>query len=228
MLARMSVTLTDTNWARYTAASLTPLGGLAVPVAGWRIRSLEVVSVGTNTCSIFFGERVGNSDGGTRGMIFIPEATAFPSLDNSTLTLGTLAVRFVHAGSSSGTTVSTFGKTRSQVVAEVVALITAASTGIGDLEDVAAVEAGGIVLQSDASDVSVPTWTKGVKADGVKVAAPLGLTAATAQTIAAGATMAKRTFADYDDVRAFSLRANTANSVVLVEAELQPAGWPLR
>lgn len=223
MIARCALTLSDTVWHRLDAADFVGLGGLGVPVAGWRFRTLEVVSVATNDLIVSFGERLGDASAGTRGAIVIPERYA--DLDGSTLTLGTLTVTFAATGTSTGTTVSMAGKTRAQVRAEVVALITALATGIADIEAVAAEEPGLIVLQSDAADASAVSWTRGQKAAALRVYAE-GLTPATVQTIATGGVMAARTFSDA--VHAIAVRTATANSVIVLEADLVPAGWPSR
>lgn len=227
MLGRLSVTLTDTNWARKDASDFTPISGAGWPSSGWRIATLEVVSVATNAASICMYERVGNADAGTRGQIVIPEAIEWAALAGSTLALGNLTLTFVNSGASTGNTIATTNKSRAAIVAEVVAKITSLATGILDLEAATGKEPGLIVLQSDTSDISVPTWTKGSKAAALRLVAT-GLLPATAQVISAGSTMAKRTFDAGDDVRGIAIRANAANSVLVLEATLVAAGPPVR
>lgn len=217
--ARLSVTLADANWARYNAADFVPMGGGTV-AAGRVFSSITPITVDTNNCSIFLGDRVGNADAGTRGLIIIPDTRDFPQLAGATVTLGTATVTFRHVnGTSAGTVVDTLGKTRAAVVAEVVALITAGTTGIGDLEVAAGDEPGSVVFQSDASNASAITWAQ---TGGPRC--PLhaeGLTAATAEVLDAAATSYTSRVADSGEVwRSISLRAAAANSVVVIEAEI--------
>lgn len=217
--ARLAVTLNSTNWARYSAADFVPMAGGTV-AAGRVLSSVTPITVDTNNCSIFLGDRVGNADGGTRGLVIIPPADDFPQLAGATLTLGTAVVTFRHVnGTSSGTVVDTLGKTRAAVVAEVVVLVTAGTTGIGDLEVAAGAEPGSVVFQSDASNTSAITWAQ---TGGPRC--PLhaeGMVAATAEVLDAAATTYASRLADGSEVwRSISLRANTANSVVVIEAEV--------
>lgn len=219
--ARLSVTLSNTNWARYNAADFVPMAG-GTAAAGRPFSSVTPITVDTNNCSIFLGDRVGNADGGTRGLVIIPDTRDFQQLAGATLTLGTAVVTFRNVnGTSAGTVVDTLNKTRAAVVAEVVALVTAGTTGIVDLEVAAGDEPGSVVFQSDASDTSAITWAQ---TGGPRC--PLhaeGMTAATAEVLDAAATSYASRVADSGEVwRSISLRANTANSVVVIEAEIGP------
>lgn len=220
--------MAGTAWLNFHAGDFASLGPVPGPAAGWRFRSLAIISVAAQAVSLCFGERTGNADGGTRGFVQLPDVYEFASLDGSTLALGTLTVTFRHTTSaSSGTTVQTAGKTRAAIVAEVVALITAGSTGIADIEAAAGEEPGTIILQSDASNASAVTWTKGAKASGLRLYAA-GLAAASHIPVAVGATLARRGFLDGEAVHAIALRPNVATADVLVEAEIEASGWPLR
>lgn len=219
--ARLSVTLADTDWHRYSAADCKAMAGGTL-AQGDRLLSITPITVDTNNCSIFLGDRVGNADGGTRGLVIIPPERDFPQLAGATLTLGTATVTFRHVnGTSVGTTVDTLGKTRAAIVTEVVALLTAGTTGIGDLERAAGAEPGSIVFQSDASNTSAITWAQ---TGGPRC--PLyaeGLVAATAEVLdAASTSYASRTPGTGEVWRSLSLRAAAANSVVVVEVETLP------
>ena len=107
------------------------------------------------------------------------------------------------------------------------AKITSLAAGVPGVEPATGREPRRIVLQSVTSDISVPTWTKGSKAAALRLVAT-GLLPATAQVISAGSTMAKRTFDAGDDVRGIAIRANAANSVLVLEATLVAAGPPVR
>lgn len=219
--ARLSVTLTDTNWARFGAADFAPMG-LGTLAHGMRFLSVTPITVDTNNCSIYLGERVGNVDGGTAGYVAIPPASDFPQLAGATLTLGTAVVTFRHVnGTSAGTVVDTFGKTQAAVVAEVVALLTVGTTGIADIERAACDEPGLIVFQSDAGDTSTPVWAQ---AGGPRCRLySEQLRTTTVEVLDAAATAyASRSFVASEDVRAISLRAALANSVVVIEAEIGP------
>lgn len=219
--------LAGTAWLNFTADDFKSLGAVPGPVAGWRFRSITVLSVATQAISLAFGSRIADVDGGTRGFIVIPEAHLWPALDGTTLTIGTLVVTFRNSGTSTGTVVSTNGKSREDVVAEVVTLITAAATGIGDIEDAAGDEPGSIILHSDASSVVQATWTPGPKAAQIRFYAA-GLAPSAAIPVAVGATLARRQFLEREDVRVIAIRPNVANADVLLEAEIERAGWPQR
>jgi hypothetical protein len=217
--ARLSVTLNTTNWTRFNAADFVPMSGGTV-AAGRVFSSVTPITVDTNNCSFFLGDRVGNADGGTRGLIIVPPVEDFPQLAGATLTFGNAVVRFRHVnGTSASTTVDTLGKTRAQIVTELVALLTAATTGIGDLEVAAGDEPGAVVFQSDASDTTTIAWAQ---TGGPRC--PLhaeGMVAATAEVLDAAATAYASRVADGSEVwRSISLRAAAANSVVVIEAEI--------
>ena len=217
--ARLSVTLNSTNWTRYNAADFVSMAGGTV-AAGRVFTSVTPITVDTNNCSLFLGDRVGNADGGTRGLIIVPPPADFPSLAGATITFGNAVVTFRNVnGTSVSTTVDTFGKTRAAVVAELVLLLTSATTGIGDLEVAAGAEPGAVVFQSDASNTTAITWAQ---TGGPRC--PLhaeGMVAATAEVLDAAATAYASRVADGSEVwRAISLRANTANSLVVTEAEI--------
>lgn len=220
--ARLSVTLANTNWARYNAADFTTMAG-GVVAAGQRFLSVTPITVDTNNCSIFLGDRVGNADGGTRGLIIIPPESQFPQLAGASITFGNAAISFRNVnGTSVGTVVDTLGKTRAAIVTEVVALLTAGTTGIADLEVAAGDEPGAVVFQSDASDTTAIVWAQ---TGGPRC--PLyaeGMVAATAEVLDAAATAYASRVADSGEVwRSISLRAAAANSVVVIEAEIGPA-----
>lgn len=219
--------LAGTAWLNFTAEDFKSLGAVPGTAAGWRFRSLTVISVVTQAISLAFGERIADTDGGTRGFILIPEKHLFSDLDGTTLTIGNLVVTFRNSGTSTGTVVSTNGKERADVVAEVVALITAGATGIADLEDAAGEEPGSIILHSDAGSVVQASWTPGPKASAIRFYAG-GLAPSSFIPIAAGGTLARREFLPGEDVRVIAIRPNVANADVLIEAEIERAGWPQR
>jgi fructose-specific phosphotransferase system component IIB len=219
--------LAGTAWLNFTADDFASLGPVPGPAAGWRLRSLAVLGVATQAVSLSFGERTGSTDAGTRGFVQLPAHELLPQLAGTTLTLGNLTVTFqATTQASSGFTVQTGGKSLAAVVAEVAALITAGNTGIAGMAAAAGEEPGSIILQANASTSAV-TWTKGSKAAGLRLYAA-GLAAASYIPIAVGATLARREFMDGEAVHAIAIRPNTANADVLLEAEIEAAGWPQR
>lgn len=234
----LSVTLADTNWHSYGSAStgMLNMGPRMFSRTNDRLLTIHKQSVATNACSLCFGDRPGNTDGGTRGMIFIPDPTptgAADKLAGCVLTFGNASFSFTNSGvASAGTVIDLVGKTHAQVVTEAVALITAGTTGIGDLEVVDGVEPGVIALQSDASSVVAPSWSLSAKAaGGGLVPRPYadGMAAAGAIVLPTTALIVMdHTIAPFEDVRVVSLRANTANSVVVLELVFEEANPAIR
>lgn len=230
--ALLTAALVNTTWARFGAvnAAVAALGPTPKLGPNDRIVGIQPIVVADNAVALYLGERVGNNLDGTAGFIQIPPDLDFKQLAGTTLTLGNQTITFLHTsgGASAGTIVNTFGKTRALVVAEVVALLTAGTTGIADLEIVDGVEDGAIVLQSDASSVVQAIWTA-PEQGGVRLFAG-GLAVAQGRSYPTGTyTGADRIDLRNSDVRAISLRgsANPSNSTWLLEIQSLEIG-PLR
>lgn len=225
--AVLTAALTDTDWHRFSLTTGSASNGFASvgpnPELGPndRIVRLRPLSVTDNICSLYLGERVGNATGGTAGIIQIPAAAEFPQLDGCTLTLGNQVLTFRHFdGASAGTLVCTFNKTRAQIVAEVVVLLTAITTGIADLEVADAEEDGIIALQSDAGSVVQATWSLAAHRS-IRLFAE-GLSRVRDIPLAVGTyTAVHEIDLRNSDVRAISLRgaANPCNALFLAEVQ---------
>lgn len=227
--ARLTVTLADTAWHRYSPAEFASMGSLSPMARGQRIVSVWPESVATQNCSVCYGDRVGDADGGTRGLIIIPDLAITHARDRiagCTLTLKNQTITFENTGDgSSGTTIDVSGKSRATVAAEVVALLTIAATSIADLEVAEGSEPGAIVLQSDAGATDAATWTASASGKGLTLYAD-GLASASASVLdATASSWASKVMAD-EQVYAISLRANSAGSVVTLQMEVETVATP--
>lgn len=217
LLTTTSLTLGDVLYHEFTAASWASVSGPLVRPATSQLRAVRIRSVTTQACALRLGPSgEGLASGGYLARLTLPDTNLAEWLDGKALTIGNLTVTFSRTAASSGNLIGVAGKTRAEIRTELLALITAGATGIADLTKAASADPAVIVLQSAANGNGVTISTtasgSGLLAEGFLAAYEIRIAVGTSPLnleyeVPPGA-----------DVRCLSLRAQSAGSVVVVEA----------
>lgn len=147
----------DTNWHEYRASDLGAITPDLVPPAACQLRAVRIRTVATQAAALRFGPATGATGGYVARMTV--GASNLLDLDGYTVTMGNRTVTFSRTSESVGTVVGLAGKTRAELVTELLALFTAAATGIADLVKAASYQPGTIAFQSPANASAITVST---------------------------------------------------------------------
>jgi hypothetical protein len=217
LLTTTTLTLgADALYHEFTAASWPSVAGPLVGPAASQLRGVRIRSVATQAAAMRLGPAgEGLASGGYVARLTIPDSNLVEHLGGQSVTIGNLTVHFRRTGESSGATIiGVAGKTRAQVRTELFALISALSTGIGDLAKAISVASGVIVLQSAANAAAITASTTASRS-GLIVE---GFLAAGEVLLPTSTTPLEFEVPPGADVRCLSLRAQVAGAVIVIDA----------